>query len=330
MSLLEVFRDNIEKWFDEVPDRILVAVSGGVDSVVLGDVVREWCLEKGCEMFAVTVDHGLREGSGDEALEVSGLMEEKGVRHEILKWDGEDVSSNVEALAREGRYGLLCEYALMHNVGVIVTGHHGDDELENFFIRLSRGSGIDGLALMDVKQELSERVELFRPFMEVRKQELLDYADKKNLRFFEDETNGDERFKRNKIRQLLAELEDGGLVFKRTRKTMEHFSRAKSFFREHVGEVYERIVEEEKGKLIVDLARFNELHEEIALRLLVKVFAQVGGGKYKPRFEKLLDVYEKIKNKKINKRMTFAKTIIEYKNETLIFIPEINNAGLHE
>ncbi len=322
-NLLELFSSSFQQNFKQVPDKILIALSGGVDSMCLLDLAQEWAIQNKCQIYCATIDHHLRPNSTKEANEISSLLSTQNIPHKILAWPaGQDTNSNIESLARQARYELLSNYAKAQNISVILTAHHADDELENFFIRLSRGSGIDGLAATQAVRK-QYGLKIFRPLLEASKSELITYAKAKQLKFFEDETNQDKKFLRNKIRNLLSELSDEELSKKRILQSMQHFLRAKNFFNTYIEQLFNEYVKrDEQGNYIIKFTDFINLEQEAALRLLIKILSQSNEQDYKPRFTNLEQLYQKIINKQIHKRTTFAKNIISVSAEEILFSKE--------
>lgn len=173
----------------------VVAVSGGVDSVVLLHKL----LGVGDKLVVAHVDHGIRDDSGDDARFVEGLAKLYGLEFEDLKLSlGPNAS---EDLARQKRYDFLLDVAKRHN-GILVTAHHGDDLVETVVINLRRGTGWRGLAVMN-------RGNVERPLVGLSKDQIYEYALLNNLEYVEDKTNRDLRYLRNKIRsQLKSRLND--------------------------------------------------------------------------------------------------------------------------
>ena len=173
----------------------VVAVSGGVDSVVLLHKL----LVVGDKLVVAHVDHGIRDDSGDDARFVEGLAKLYGLEFEGIKLSlGPNAS---EDLARQKRYYFLLDVAKRHN-GILVTAHHGDDLVETVAINLRRGTGWRGLAVMN-------RDNVERPLIGLSKDQIYEYALLNNLEYVEDKTNRDLRYLRNKIRsQLKSRLND--------------------------------------------------------------------------------------------------------------------------
>lgn len=171
---------------------LVVAVSGGVDSVVLLDMMVKQINKP---MIVAHFDHGIRPDSREDALFVEALAKSYGLKFETARVElGEDAS---EALARERRYQFLNSIAKKHRAR-IVTAHHGDDLAETVAINLSRGTGWRGLAVMDSA--------VLRPLLHMRKEDIYRYALDNGLEWREDSTNSDDKYLRNKIRPGVAEL----------------------------------------------------------------------------------------------------------------------------
>ena len=178
--------------------RYVVAVSGGVDSVVLLDMIVKKKLAFDGELIVAHFDHGIRADSAEDMRLVHDMAIRLGLHFETKREElGEGVS---EELARERRYAFLRGVAQKHSA-VIVTAHHADDVVETIAINLTRGTGWRGLAVLD-----SPGIE--RPLLGIRKQELIAYANEHQLQWREDATNSDTRYLRNALRQRLAASDD--------------------------------------------------------------------------------------------------------------------------
>lgn len=189
--------------------KYIVAVSGGVDSVVLLDMLARGkiimsstggtdALAPPDSLIVAHFDHGIRPDSMDDATFVRQLAAE----YELpLETKREELGPNAsEELARNRRYAFLRSVAKKHDARV-VTAHHSDDMVETIVINLLRGTGWRGLAVLD-----SPDIE--RPLLGMRKAEILQYARSHQLSWREDSTNTDTRYLRNDVRQRLAGIAD--------------------------------------------------------------------------------------------------------------------------
>lgn len=183
--------------------KYVLAVSGGVDSVVLLDMFMQGLLlnpDEKSEASTIVVahfDHGIRSDSAADAEFVGQLAARYGLPYETRREElGEGAS---EDLARTRRYVFLRELAANYDA-TIVTAHHGDDIVETIAINLERGTGWRGLTVLDSP-------DIWRPLLGSPKTELVEYAHEHKLEWREDSTNSDTKYLRNAMRQKLRKLD---------------------------------------------------------------------------------------------------------------------------
>jgi tRNA(Ile)-lysidine synthase len=188
--------------------RYVVAVSGGIDSVVLLDLLVHsrpitgqaiWSEKPQGEIIVAHFDHGIRDNSMDDAEFVEKLAHDYGVKFEMAREElGKHAS---EETARNRRYAFLRAVCKKYDAQ-LVTAHHSDDVVETIAINLTRGTGWRGLAVLDAP-------DIWRPLLEVPKQTIRQYASEHDLSWREDSTNVDERYLRNRIRKQLVTCDTG-------------------------------------------------------------------------------------------------------------------------
>jgi tRNA(Ile)-lysidine synthase len=129
---------------------LVLAVSGGPDSTALMVLAARWrgALKSGPKLIAVTVDHGLRKEAKREAADVARLARKLGIAHRTMRWSGRKPKTGLQQAARAARYKLLGEAARRAGASHILTAHTLDDQAETVLIRMTRGSGVTGLAAM--------------------------------------------------------------------------------------------------------------------------------------------------------------------------------------
>ncbi|MEK9195864.1 MAG: tRNA lysidine(34) synthetase TilS [Patescibacteria group bacterium] len=173
--------------------KYVVAVSGGVDSVVLLDIVTK---KKNLQLVVAHFDHGIRSDSDQDLKFVRELAAKYGLEFVSGQGNlGEDAS---EDTARKARYDFLRKVAKETKADVIITAHHENDVLETALINLTRGTGRKGLS------SLGSGSEIIRPLLYYKKSQITDYAIDNNLEWREDSTNQSDKYLRNRIRQKLA------------------------------------------------------------------------------------------------------------------------------
>jgi tRNA(Ile)-lysidine synthase len=194
-------------------DRLLLAVSGGPDSVCLLRLAADWRGRAGnpVQLFAATVDHGLRPEAGLEAVAVGEWAGLLGVPHTVLPWRGPKPRAGIQNAARDARYALLAAHAEAIGAGVLMTAHHADDQAETVLMRLLRGSGIHGLSGMAQVRRRAPGLLHARPLLTIPKERLLATLAAQGQPFFEDPSNADPKFFRSRMRGIGPALAQEGL-----------------------------------------------------------------------------------------------------------------------
>lgn len=178
---------------------VAVAVSGGPDSLALAILADRWARERGGEICAVTVDHGLRPESGAEIARLAAWLAARGIRHEVLVWSGEKPRTRIQERARAARYRLLAGWCRAHRVLHLLTAHQREDQVETHLIRRAASSGADGLAGMSAIREL-EGCRLLRPLLGFPRVRLLALLREEGQPFLSDPSNLDPAFARARLR----------------------------------------------------------------------------------------------------------------------------------
>ena len=171
------------------PKKYLIAVSGGVDSVVLLDMLAK----KHENILVAHFDHGIREDSKEDAIFVRQLAVKYGVKFFTKREELGATAS--EEKARRARYKFLRELSEKQNA-TIVTAHHLDDVVETIIINMVRGTGWRGLAVLNAE-------DIYRPLINFKKQEIINYAKQNNLKWREDSTNSLNVYMRNIVRHKI-------------------------------------------------------------------------------------------------------------------------------
>lgn len=271
---------------------LLLAVSGGADSLSLMVLCHEW-LERNklpVDLHVASVDHRLRPEAADECAYVGKLARMRGIEHATLVWEGEKSHSNLQGEARKARYRLLSEHAGKLGCGHIVIAHHQDDQAETLLMRLIRGSGVTGLAAMRPQQAFGA-VSLLRPLMAFPKARLKASLEVRSIDWLEDPSNQSPGYMRVRVRSLLPVFAQEGCDSARLAATARRLQRADQALDEIAYGFYLRHIASEPGlSLSVSLADLKRQCEEIRLRLLRIMIARVAGPAYPPREEKLLAI----------------------------------------
>jgi tRNA(Ile)-lysidine synthase len=189
-------RNAVRTWLEnlEAGDTILVAVSGGADSLALAHALSIEAKEFVISVIGVTIDHQLQELSGTQAEKVKAQLKEFGVDC-IVKKVTVDIKDGLEASARKARYGALQEVAQEHNAVAVFLGHTRDDQAETVLLGLARGSGIRSLSGMAHHNGL-----YIRPLLEITRIQNERYCAELNLQYWNDPHNQNPEFSRVRVR----------------------------------------------------------------------------------------------------------------------------------
>lgn len=195
-------------------DSILLAVSGGPDSVVMLDFFAGQARSRRLKLYICHINHKLRSKLADaDAAFVKKLGAEYGLETVILSADVKALAkksgTSIEHAARNARYRLLSETALKKKCGLVATAHHSDDQAETIILNLLRGTEPKGLLGIPAKRELvrgRKKLQLIRPMLAVSRLEIEAYLEANVLPSRKDHTNDDEYYTRNWIRKTLLPL----------------------------------------------------------------------------------------------------------------------------
>ncbi len=298
-----ILDDELSQIFDfsDAPELIVLAVSGGGDSMAMMHLFaryRHLCGDgsalSASQVIVACVDHGLREGSGEEAQFVAQQAVKLGFEYEILPWVGEKPTSGLQQAAREERYGLL--FSLCERRGLpaaIMVAHHLDDQAETLLMRLARGSGLVGLTGM--KREDSSRlwgeVTIWRPFLHIEKARLLASLRRDGVWWLNDPSNENEDFERVRIRNAHKERATLGLSDKAVARSARRLLRANAALDEISARAFEQNVSRLGGAYCeIPVGFVLSAPEEIILRVVSKTISFVTSCKSPPNLSKLENV----------------------------------------
>ena len=267
-SLIDRFTGDLDGLV--APDtRIGIAVSGGPDSLallLLAAAARPGLIE------AATVDHGLRPEGRAEAVMVAEVSEGLGVPHSILtaRWS-EHPETAIQERARSERYRLLGYWAEERGLNALATAHHADDQAETLLMRLSRGSGVRGLAGIRPRSITpGSHVRLIRPLLGWRRSQLQQICDDAGLAPAADPSNEDDRFERVRIRRALSEA--GWLDPIAVARSASHLADADSGLDWAMKAEWKQAVRESGGTIIY---RVSEAPPEIVRRVIARAIRRL-------------------------------------------------------
>lgn len=187
---------------------IALALSGGLDSMVLLHVAHAWARAQGVSLFAFHVHHGLSPNADAWRAHCAAACAALGVAFDARDVSVEKGKSGIEAAARKARYAALGAMCRAHGAGLLLTAHHLDDQAETVLLQLLRGAGPAGLSGMDAANRAptllgDDTLVMARPLLQVARQDLEAFAREAGIAWVEDESNSDPRYARNALRHTV-------------------------------------------------------------------------------------------------------------------------------
>jgi tRNA(Ile)-lysidine synthase len=256
---------------------IAVGVSGGADSLALCLLAAEWTAAAGGRLTALVVDHRLRPGSAKEAARVRGWLGGRGIACVVLGWPGPKPATGIEAAARDARYRLLLRWCRDNRVLHLLVAHHVRDQAETVLMRLSRGSGFEGLAAMRPISEALD-VRILRPLLAIAPERLKATLDARRQEWIEDPMNADPAYARVRWRAAQPVLAAAGISTELLGGVAEQAGAVRAALDAAVAAVLVRGCRlHPAGFARLSAASLREAPAEIAWRALARVAACIGG-----------------------------------------------------
>ncbi len=284
--------------------------------------------------MVLTVDHGLRKDSARDAKQVVRWARAAGLKARVLTWSGAKPKTGIEAAARDARYRLLGAWLKKNRIATLLVGHTQDDQAETFLLRLARGSGLDGLAAMQAHAPWPvdgfDGLSLRRPLLGLSRAELRAWLTAKGHAWLEDPMNDDAAFDRVKMRRALAVLEDAGLSSARIAAAAAHLARARAALEVVTQAVLARASRRLDSGFAIDPAALAAAPREVGLRALAALLMAAGGQAYRPRFDALERLFDRIAEGTVGAGVTLhncriappPRGVAQFRGQTLLIQPE--------
>ena len=315
-NLFKAFKKNFK-----IKKSFAVAVSGGPDSLALAFFTKIFAIKFNLNCKYFLVDHKLRKESTNEAQKVKKILNNFGIKLEILSWNGKKPLSNIQSLARKKRYDLLFSKCKSLKISNLIIGHHVGDLFENFFIRMIRGSGLRGLVSLEKKTTINE-INLIRPLLDFEKKDL-EFISNHIFNFFvKDPSNENIDFKRIRIRKIINDFKINGLEKDKlflTLKNLKHSNKAIIFYTEQ-NKKLNSYLDQNKKKLFLNKDFFNQPYE-VVFRSFSDSVKKIGGRYFSARGKKIDNILQMI-GKDSLKKETIGGCIVKKVNQTVIIRKE--------
>ena len=294
---------------------IAVAVSGGPDSLALMHLSNRYALNNNINLTVLSIDHGIRAESSKEIVWLEKIAKKNKINFYSTKLKKKINSSNTLSKARTLRYEALSKYCNKKKIKFLLTAHHLDDEIENFLMRLVRGSGIKGLSSLKAKSRYKNtKLILVRPLLEYSKKSLIQYLSEQKQSYVNDRTNYNNKYDRSRIRKLSQQLIQEGLSKVRFKNVLKNLKNANNAINTAVSNYLEEQVKLNEKKIISFRSKeFINLPEEIQHRVLVKLCRFAGKSNKVPRSRSIQELINSIVKEKSFKRTLNSCTFVGQK-----------------
>ncbi|THD67669.1 tRNA lysidine(34) synthetase TilS [Robertkochia marina] len=255
----ERFKSHIETYFPFLENnRLIIALSGGLDSVVLAFLCRHCC------GFDTALAHCNFQLRGEESNRDETFVRELGAKWNlpvyVKRFDtelfAEQEGISTQMAARDLRYEWFYELMEQEDYRYLLTGHHADDNLETFIINLSRGTGLEGLTGIPPVNG-----NVVRPLLPFSREEIENFAREENLSWIEDSSNSETKYLRNKIRhEVIPSLKDiNPTLMNNFNKTIDYIQGSAAMLDDHIRAVRSALFTKEKGMIRVPVASLKNL-----------------------------------------------------------------------
>ena len=315
-KIYKKFEDNLN-----INKNFIVAVSGGPDSLALSFLTKIYSIKKSLDVQYLIVDHKLRNNSTSEAKNVQKNLKTYLINLNILTWKGIKPKKNIQSIARDKRYELLINKAKKLKINNILLGHHLDELFENFFMRILRGSGLNGLVSLD-KETQRDGINLIRPLINFNKKDLIYLSNFIFGSYVLDPSNKDDKFKRVKIRNFLNQLGLEGLDRNKFYLTIKNLKLANENIKFYVKKNLEKnvtILKKKENAILMEDFFFQS--EEVVFRSFAEII-KVVGKKYYPVRGKKIDRIIDLIGTKTSFKVTLGGCVIKKVNGTVILSKE--------
>ena len=295
-------------------------MSGGPDSLALVALTKAYSYHKKINFHYLLVDHNIRKNSKKEAKKVQRLLKRKKINLKIFTIK-KKITQNIQAEARNLRYEILSNYCKKNKIKTLLTAHNLEDQVETFFIRLSRGSGLKGLSSMKSLSKINNNLNLYRPLLDVRKKFLIKFSKIIFSMYIKDPSNKNQKYLRTKIRNLKAPLEKSGIKYEQIFKSIQNLSMSKTTLEEYLSKIKNELIKKDNKKISINFKKYVKLNNDVKIALINESIKNLKRNYYDLRSKKVLNLVKNL-NKKSFKKATLGGCIFFKKGENLCLITE--------
>ena len=319
-TLYQNLNSNIEKFLKK-NQKIVVGVSGGQDSCVLLNLLLKSDLN--LKIYVCHFNHMIRGNSSDsDQTFVQKICQKNSIPFYTKKFDilraSRLLKAGIEVTGRSYRKRFFEEVATKTNSSLIVLGHHNNDQIETFLMRLIRGSSPKGLTSMSILEGI-----YFRPLLDITKVQIEEYSKNNNISWVQDETNSDESFTRNNIRKNLVPFffKLNPNFDKTLKNNLRHISEQNTFIDSHIKLLKkEFLLHTGNNDFILSLKKFNKLSMFEKKELLFSFLSSKVGKETFISFKNITDIVALASSKNASGKFFLTSKIQIQKGYDFLFV----------
>ena len=299
-DLSDIFLNFKNKLNNQKKNKYVVAVSGGPDSLALVALTKAYNFFRKTSFYYVLIDHNIRKNSNHEAHKVKKLLKKENINLKIFL-NKKKIIKNIQSEARVARYDILSSYCKKNRVKVLLTAHNLEDQVETFFIRLSRGSGLRGLSAMKPLSKLNNQVSLFRPLLDTKKKFLIKIS--KNIfgTYLKDPSNKSEKYLRTKVRNLKKPLENSGIKYEQIFKSIQNLSLSKMTLDGYFNKIFKELIKKSNKEISINFSKYKNLSRDTKMALINESIKKLKKNYYDLRSKKVENLIINIEKSEFKK-----------------------------
>ena len=328
--MIEKVIETIKKYnLIENGDKIILAVSGGPDSISMLDILYKIQQNEKIDFKIVVahVNHMIRKEATDDANYVQKICKERNIEFYLKSIDVKKIANNnkigTEEAGRKERYKFFDELAKKTNANKIAIAHNKNDNVETVFMHILRGTGINGLKGIEAKRGM-----YIRPLIECERKEIEEYCEENNLEPKIDKTNFENIYTRNKVRNIVipyVQKEFNQNIIETIDRLSKLVTEEEEYMEKQVENAYKNLlVLETKKEIQLDLKKFNMQERVIKSRLILYTITRIFGSSEGIEKVHIDDIIKLCGNNIGNKFLTPNKNIkILVKNHKIYFMSQV-------
>ena len=277
------------KYLSVEVDNFVVGLSGGADSLCLTLLLNNYAKPRNYKLFACIVDHKLRPESSVEIIPIIEILNKYKIEYKIVTWNHDLIIGNVESKARTARYELLYKYCQEVHSNCLCTAHHALDQWETFFMRLSKGSGLKGLASIQMIAQI-RNIYLLRPLLSFTPRDIKETLEYRfNItEYVHDPMNNNIKFERVRWRYAYDTLSKYNLDIRNVNQSIKRLQQVNdcldSILKNNIQKLYD-------GQYL-NLSQFRIQHIEMRMRILKYIIDKLRSNKTSTIHNNIIISYE--------------------------------------